>query len=152
MSTEEQVAEKRKLSEGGDGEPQTKRSNVVDGPIEYLFKDFEVVKVLNENSHSKMICVEGRYSGKEDSAVVLLEKTPFDEAVARQMLNDKAEVTTGFHNDIYRAAQMYPATNLNGKIVLIFRRHSLNHGYCLLLATIRVRSITNTRVAAISRI
>ena len=106
--------EKRKAEADGDNAANVKRQNIGNGSAEYLFKDFEVVRVLNENSHSKMICVEGRYSGKEEPAIVLLEKTPFDEDTTREILNEEAKVTTNFHNDIYRAAQMYPNPSLNG--------------------------------------
>ena len=93
------------------------------------FHNFEVTKVLNENSKSKMICLLGHFKNDEhvknnengdadgsckEKAVVILEKTPISHENASAMLTDQSETKQDFKNDIYHLYQTYPSKELNG--------------------------------------
>ena len=42
---------------------------------------------MNESSRNKMMCVEGRFDSSDDTAIVIMEKTPFSEDTAKAILS-----------------------------------------------------------------
>lgn len=78
---------------------------------------FEFVRILNENSSSKLIVLEAKHiEAKEDEtnskAVVIFEKPHFslDESKGLLTVNDHS---LQFHNDVFRKFSLYPGKPLN---------------------------------------
>lgn len=85
---------------------------------ETCFQDlsnFNVKRILSENSQRKIICVEGEFSDKEGNSIVLLEKKAFTEATLKQLCDDKSTLKKEFINDVYGSYEFFPPIELNGK-------------------------------------
>jgi m7GpppX diphosphatase len=76
-------------------------------------KDFQVHRVLSENSERKTICVEGRLGDDlENPAIVFLEKMPFIADKVSELLQSST-LRTEFKNDIYGKYECLPDPTLN---------------------------------------
>ena len=107
MSTEGPDPKKQKTSGAGDAAENGNSA---------AFKNFELLRVLNENSQRKMVCLEGKFGADDtNKAVVIMEKTPFSEDIARQILTKDTQTHRDIQNDIYGTLQLYPQPQLNGK-------------------------------------
>ncbi|KAJ9579719.1 hypothetical protein L9F63_004645 [Diploptera punctata] len=78
------------------------------------FGNFQQKRILSENSQRKIICVEGTFSDKEGSAIVLLEKKPFSEEILKNTLTAESVVNKEFSNDIYGFYECFPKEKYNG--------------------------------------
>ncbi|XP_068624394.1 m7GpppX diphosphatase [Battus philenor] len=86
-------------------------------------KDFVPVKILNNNTNRKTVCIQGTYRDKSGVALVILEKNAFKE----EELDDKGyfsvdtKLRTFFQNDIYGNFECFPRSDLNGvKTTIIY--------------------------------
>ena len=86
------------------------------------FGGFQVTKVLNEDSQRKSIFLLGRFGDSKKDAVVMLEKTPFSEDVAKDMLTKTSILKNVMHNDIYGTYQLFPKQELNGRLFAMLKR------------------------------
>ncbi|XP_069692375.1 m7GpppX diphosphatase [Periplaneta americana] len=77
------------------------------------FADFQQKRILSDNSQRKTICIEGSFSNKEGTAIVLLEKKPFNEEVLKKSLNSDCALTKEFSNDIYGCYECFPDVKYN---------------------------------------
>uniref|UniRef100_A0A0P4WI46 m7GpppX diphosphatase n=1 Tax=Scylla olivacea TaxID=85551 RepID=A0A0P4WI46_SCYOL len=65
------------------------------------FKDFEVVRILNNDEEHKSVVVECQIKGKEGVAVAQLQKLPFNAQKLGDILSSGTTLKTLFQNDIY---------------------------------------------------
>lgn len=74
----------------------------------------EFKRSLNEIASRKVTIFEGSYNGSP--AVVMLEKTPFNETTVKSMIKDGANnvLNRDFVNDVYGKYNLYPCPELNG--------------------------------------
>lgn len=61
---------------------------------------FKVDKILKEDAQARMLALQGRFSGSDDVAVVVLKQKAFDKAKAQDLL-DGSSAAQDFNNDIY---------------------------------------------------
>lgn len=83
---------------------------------------FKVTKVLQNNCARKLICMEGTFEDREDSAVVLLEQRsfPYDKTVLKKdFFDEKTIFKKIFTNDIYRNYNCFPAEDHNGTSICL---------------------------------
>ncbi|XP_067658757.1 m7GpppX diphosphatase-like [Haliotis asinina] len=78
------------------------------------FKGFSIQRVLREDHRTKFACLEGRFNGSEDLAVVLLEKEPFSKQSFPRLLSDETTLRETLKNDIYSTYEATPPTDLSG--------------------------------------
>ena len=78
------------------------------------YENFQVKKIINENSRCKTLCVYGHFEQSnsdaqnvavQDSAVIILEKLPFSENEVKQILREAAARTV-LENDIYSTFEL----------------------------------------------
>ncbi|CAH2061787.1 unnamed protein product, partial [Iphiclides podalirius] len=91
--------------------------------VQLELKDFVPVKVLNNNTNRKTVCIQGTFRDKSGVALVLLEKNAFK----GEELDDKGyfaidtKLRTFFQNDIYGNFECYPRSEINGvKTTIIY--------------------------------
>ena len=101
------VVKKAKLAESGDDSTQYDTAS--------RFAGFELGRVLSDNSERKMMVVTGRFSGREDEAVVVVEKSPLTPDTVKQMLTNKTRTELTLQNDIYGTFQCFPPPSSNSK-------------------------------------
>ncbi|EFJ48855.1 hypothetical protein VOLCADRAFT_109749 [Volvox carteri f. nagariensis] len=65
------------------------------------FKDFTVTEVLFEDTMTKFIALLGRFQGREDPAVLLLSRKPFDKTDLSGLVGQGLALQRDFVNDIY---------------------------------------------------
>lgn len=77
------------------------------------FKDFEMVRVLNNSEDHKSVAVEGRLAGKEGRVVVMLQKEPFNSDKLQHIFSDQTKLKLIFQNDVYynKLAMLPPELN-----------------------------------------
>ncbi|XP_069957041.1 m7GpppX diphosphatase isoform X2 [Cherax quadricarinatus] len=99
------------------------------------FEEFEIIRILNNSEEHKMLAVEGRLQGRPGTAVVVLQKLPFNADKIEEIFSRSTNLLEIFHNDIYynktallpselndvRANIIYPAEE---KHILRFERQS----------------------------
>ena len=111
------ASKKPKLDHAEDTNGTTDDTDVIKS-----FGGFQVTKVLNEDSQRKSIFLLGRFGDSKKDAVVMLEKTPFSEDVAKDMLTKTSILKNVMHNDIYGTYQLFPKQELNGKLFAMLKR------------------------------
>ncbi|CAL4067069.1 unnamed protein product [Meganyctiphanes norvegica] len=77
------------------------------------FRDFEIIRVLNNSEDHKSVAVEGRLAGKEGRAVVMLQKEPFNSDKLQQIFSEQTKLKLLFQNDVYynKLATLPPELN-----------------------------------------
>lgn len=120
MSEEEIAVKKRKMEEL---EPQV-GDNKASGESTLIkpFSDFQLLKILNENSLRKVVSVHGKFPQVgESEAVVIMEKTPFSAETVKNILSKESNADQGLQNDIYGTYNLFPICKDNGiKTTLIY--------------------------------
>lgn len=105
------ASKKPKLGDAGDMNGTTdEQSGVIKS-----FGGFQMMKVLNEDSQRKSIFLLGRFGDSDKEAVVILEKTPFSEDLAKNMLTETSVLKNVMQNDIYGTYELIPKRELNGR-------------------------------------
>lgn len=89
-----------------------------------VLNEFEFVKVLNENSSSKLIFIQAvkktmEEDGKKD-AVIIFEKPHFSLDEVKSFLNVNNEFETDITNDIYKKLCIYPTRPFNSQYLFLF--------------------------------
>lgn len=82
--------------------------------------DFQLKKVLNNNSLSKVVFLEGSFKQRPDPAVVIMEKKGFPDEVEKMFANGNSELEKQHHNDIYGNYECYPVKEFNGNNLINF--------------------------------
>ncbi|XP_077495237.1 decapping enzyme, scavenger [Amblyomma americanum] len=77
------------------------------------FKDFKPRRVLSEDARAKFMAVEGTFGDSSDTAVVVVEKTPFSKENYELFLTADTKLEETFHNDIYTSYGGRVTTALN---------------------------------------
>lgn len=93
-----------------------KQGNGVICETELNLSNFEVTRVLQNNCARKMICVEGKFEGRENSAVVLLEQKSFSyekSTLKKSYFNENTIFRKYLANDIYRNYDCFPTVEYN---------------------------------------
>uniref|UniRef100_A0A6G1S865 m7GpppX diphosphatase n=1 Tax=Aceria tosichella TaxID=561515 RepID=A0A6G1S865_9ACAR len=89
-------------------EPTTDVEPTVSEEID--FKELKLEKVIDQSALTKYITFKGEYKGQ--TAVIRLEKTPFDEESARNSLNaPELEAKRNLINDVYSRYNIRPPSN-----------------------------------------
>ena len=88
------------------------------------FGGFHTTKVLNEDSERKSIFLLGRFGESGNDAVVILNKTPLSEELAKDMLTETSALKNIMQNDIYGTYELFPKPDLNGKFVAFSTKKS----------------------------
>ena len=107
---------KREMSEvkGGNNllsEGEDKHKGISD------LSNFVFKRVLSDFGQRKNICVEGFFTDREGTAVVWLEKTPFNEDLVKQLSTNKSILKKEFINDIYGSYTCNVDPDLNGLLL-----------------------------------
>lgn len=99
---------KRKISE-------LNENDVNDNQLK--LKDFNVEKVLNNNTNRKTVCVQGKFNDKVGVGLIILEKNAFkeEELDGKGYFSEDSELRTLFQNDIYGNFECFPRSSINGK-------------------------------------
>lgn len=77
------------------------------------FEGFHVHKVIGENPRSKTAVIKGEIKG--ETAVVLLEKEPFDVKHVDKYLGEHTALKNTLLNDIYGTYEAFPPQAENGR-------------------------------------
>ncbi|GIY24513.1 hypothetical protein CDAR_619281 [Caerostris darwini] len=77
-------------------------------------KNFKVLRILKENSATKSIVVEGRFTGDVRPAIIVVEKMPFDTRDLPQLFSSDSRLELKFWNNIYGNYHVYPQNGFNG--------------------------------------
>ncbi|KDR15367.1 Scavenger mRNA-decapping enzyme DcpS [Zootermopsis nevadensis] len=78
------------------------------------FSEFQQKRILSINSQRKTICIEGSFNNKSGTAIVLLEKKPFNEESLKNTLDYSCTLHKEFSNDIYGFYECFPSVKYNG--------------------------------------
>ncbi|XP_061449111.1 m7GpppX diphosphatase [Rhineura floridana] len=108
----ESPSAKRKRDENGAAESQDK----ADAASSFPLAEFSVCKVLRESARDKTIFLHGQVngaSGDGTDAVVILEKTPFQEENVAELLQKYTKLQLQMSNDIYSTYCLYLPPELN---------------------------------------
>lgn len=85
----------------------------------YDLTQFEVTRILNNNTNRKLITVLGKFKNlsEDDLGIVLLEKQAFTESqlVDNTFFNADVKLQQDFVNDIYGNFQLTQVPELNSK-------------------------------------
>jgi hypothetical protein len=79
------------------------------------FSEFQQKRILSDNSQRKTICIEGSFNNREGTAIVLLEKKPFNEEILKNTLDSNCTLQKEFSNDIYGFYECFPSVKYNGE-------------------------------------
>ncbi|XP_063236160.1 m7GpppX diphosphatase [Bacillus rossius redtenbacheri] len=77
------------------------------------FTGFVQKRVLSSNSDRKTVCLEGTFDEKTGSAIVVLEKEPFDVDNLQLFLDSESVLKKVFSNDIYGNYEYFPRQQYN---------------------------------------
>ncbi|KRT78156.1 hypothetical protein AMK59_7772 [Oryctes borbonicus] len=108
--SDDHVAKKPKLDESPDENPHEIHSNIKD------LSTFKVEKILNNNTKSKIVCLQGTFSNADGAGLVILEKTAFEEDNLKcnsKYFTSSSYLKKIFHNDIYGNYEYFPVLELN---------------------------------------
>lgn len=85
------------------------------------FNQFCLKRILMNDTHRKMIAVEGNFDGQQESAVVVLEKYGFDKASVLNVCNAQTKLKTNLENDIYKSFSCVPPCDGKclGKVLIV---------------------------------
>jgi len=78
------------------------------------FSEFQQKRILSDNSRRKTICVEGSFKNRPGTAIVLLEKKPFNEEELKNVFGSNCVLSKDFSNDIYGFYECFPDVKCNG--------------------------------------
>lgn len=84
------------------------------------FSEFRQKRILSDNSQRKTICIEGSFNNREGTAIVLLEKKPFNEEILKDTLDSNCTLHKEFSNDIYGFYECFPSLKYNGELTAFF--------------------------------
>lgn len=63
------------------------------------------------DTHRKMIAVEGNFNGLQEPAVIVMEKYAFDEASVLNVCNAQTKLQKNMENDVYKSFTCVPPYN-----------------------------------------
>lgn len=95
---------------------------------ELNLSNFQVTRVLQNNCARKMICIEGKFEGRENSAVILLEHKSFSNdksTLKRGYFNENTVFQKYFSNDIYRNYDCFSKEENNSISIFLLNFHIL---------------------------
>ncbi|XP_075212963.1 m7GpppX diphosphatase-like [Lycorma delicatula] len=75
---------------------------------------FTVNRLLFEDTASKKLCIEGKFTDKDGVAVVIFEQKPVSEEYVKELFITKPLIEELSKNDIYRSYECFPHQRLNG--------------------------------------
>lgn len=99
-------------------EVSAKKQKNADDESEAKFSDFVVKNVLSSNETKKILCLEGAFKGKDEAAVIILEKKCFPssaEEIQDGFFTNISEVQTNWDNDVYKKCEYFPQNKMNGE-------------------------------------
>lgn len=73
---------------------------------------FEFYKLLKNDLRSKTAFIHSKFKGKD--AVILMEKTAFEDNTVQELLTEKTELVETLNNDKYRTYKAFPDKTFNG--------------------------------------
>lgn len=77
---------------------------------------FVVKRILSDNPDRKIVFVEGSFTDRDGSAVLILEKTAFAEKGVKALCSPDSTLSNTFANDVYTKYDCFVNSKLNGKI------------------------------------
>jgi hypothetical protein len=78
------------------------------------FSEFQQKRILSDNSQRKTICIEGTFKNRPETAIVLLEKKPFNEEELKNAFGSNCVLYKEFSNDIYGFYECFPNVKCSG--------------------------------------
>lgn len=78
------------------------------------FSEFQQKQILSDNSRRKTICIEGSFKNRPGTAIVVLEKKPFNEEELKTVFDSNCVLSKEFSNDIYGFYECFPSVKCNG--------------------------------------
>lgn len=116
-----------------DGAPPAKKIKIEvenESTEDIHFSNFQVTRVLQNNSLRKQICVQGIFKGHDEPAVIVLEKKAFPiekHNLENAFFSEAATLRKLFTNDIYGNYVCYPSTENNGLNVTVIHPATPKH-------------------------
>ncbi|KAI4469778.1 histidine triad hit protein member [Holotrichia oblita] len=107
---ENHPVKKRKLDDAVKEKQADVHSNIED------LSSFKLEKILNNNTRSKIVCLQGTFSDADGAGLVILEKSAFEEENLKcnsEYFSTSSHLKKVFHNDIYGNYEYYPVSQLN---------------------------------------
>ncbi|KAI4469781.1 histidine triad hit protein member [Holotrichia oblita] len=114
---ENHPVKKRKLDDAVKEKQADVHSNIED------LSSFKLEKILNNNTRSKIVCLQGTFSDADGAGLVILEKSAFEEENLKcnsEYFSTSSHLKKVFHNDIYGNYEYYPVSQLNCKYFIFF--------------------------------
>jgi hypothetical protein len=108
-SVEEPAAKNPKLECDVKGDGETIRTLLND------LSEFQQKRILSDNSRRKTICIEGTFKNRPGTAIVLLEKKPFNEEELKNAFGSNCVLHKEFSNDIYGFYECFPNVKCSGR-------------------------------------
>lgn len=72
------------------------------------FDRFRLKRILMNDTQRKMIAVEGNFDGRQEPAVVVMEKYAFDETSVLNVCNGRTKLEKNLDNDVYKSFTCVP--------------------------------------------
>lgn len=72
------------------------------------FDRFRLKRILMNDTQRKMIAVEGNFDGRQEPAVVVMEKYAFNEASVLNVCNARTKLEKNLDNDVYKSFTCVP--------------------------------------------
>jgi hypothetical protein len=122
MVVDSQIVDEKAVSE-------TKRLRLDDQEVANILNQFELVKVLNDNTQSKMIIIQVAKKLQEDASseeveknrgVIIFEKPHFSIESTKSLLSIKNPTETSIDNDIYTKLSVFPVRPYNSTFSELF--------------------------------
>ncbi|XP_069750527.1 m7GpppX diphosphatase isoform X2 [Narcine bancroftii] len=106
----------KKAKPSGNGNEEKAEGPAASERSTFNLHSFRLERVLRENVRDKTIFLHGKVGedqGDVQDAVIILEKTPFQEDALPQLLNRNADLRLQMKNDIYSTHHLHPLPAFN---------------------------------------
>ncbi|XP_068023381.1 m7GpppX diphosphatase [Melanerpes formicivorus] len=107
---------KRKRQEEEEDAGSAPQDGAGAAPAPFPLAELRLRKVLRESARDKAVFLHGEVtnpSGEATDAVIILEKTPFQEEKLLELLKKHTKLELQMHNDIYSTYHLYPPPELS---------------------------------------
>lgn len=79
--------------------------------------NFTYKRVLSDHHETKSVFIEGSFNNKAGSAILILEKEPFEEKNLKTLFKEDNNQEKIFQNDIYSSFRYFPKATFNGEFL-----------------------------------
>lgn len=79
--------------------------------MEQNLDQFNLKRILMNDTQCKMVAIEGNFNGNQEPAVIVMEKYAFDEASILNVCNANTKLKKNLENDVYKSFSCVPPYN-----------------------------------------